>query len=182
MKKKLFYFLAVIVSFGLIVSCDKTNTENDDNQEQNVDNNDENNGDEQTTELETIISESLAGTYEGTIVVTVTGEDPVYMTQELTVVKGTGELITLSFTNLYLGETALGSVSLQNYEVTDNGDETYSFEGSSSVSLMNGTVPATISGEGTFTLGDSVSLSANFNIDASSAGITATATYDGTKE
>ena len=169
MKKKLFYLLALSVSFGLVVSCNKALEEEMEVQE--------------TPDLETIISDNLVGTYSGELNVTVneTPVDPIK--QEVSVAKGEGESITLSITNFSFGELPVGDVVLENYVVTANEDGTYSFTGESTLTLLEETlnIEAEISATGTFTLGDTVSLSLNLDIDALGGEMKVTVTYNGTK-
>ena len=166
----MFYFLALIVSFGLVVSCDKT-TETEDEMEVQT-----------TPDLETIISDNLAGNYTGELVITVDEQETDPITQEVTVEKGEGESITLSITDFNMDGTPLGDIVLENYAVSDNENGTYSFTGESTLTLLDGALEAEISATGSFNLSETVSLSLKLDIDAYEGAIVVTVTYDGTKE
>ena len=170
MRKTLIYFLSLIVSFGVIVSCNKTTDETEEVMEV-----------QETPDLETIISENLAGTYSGELNVTVNEVSVDPIEQEVSVAKGEGESITLSIANFSFSDISVGDIVLENYTVTANGDGTYSFTGGSTLSLLEGGLDAEVSATGTFTVGYTVSLSLSLDIDAYEGVMKVTVTYNGTK-
>ncbi len=184
MKKKWFYLVALICSMSLFVACGEDEVLSDDDGDTTVVSGDDETteSDDETTEpdLETIISESIDGTYDGTLTLSLFGVQMSSESKTVTVVKGDGESVTISFSLNILG--VFDYNFNMNCPITEEGNY-YLF--ADSTSIDNGMVTATMSVTGSFVVEEgSTSLSMTVeapDVDYSGTSYSITIGYEGTR-